>query len=485
MSGYISSRSINFRTMITHQRTKANPKPFRWILGLFLLGLPMTSAVLFLAQSDLNGLNWVKRRANPAIDLAYRYRYHESLAAIQSPTQRGRQEIAFFQERVRQNPSGGLDRASLAQAYLKMAQITGEGSWYLLAEQTAQQSLAALPFYNEGAIAVLARVAEARHDFQTALRFAAQVPESDQALAVRVTSNLAIGQLKVASQAADQLVNYQPTIGSYTLRAMVNTAQGKDSQALEDFQAAIAVEEAGEPQSSARTRTLLGRFYYERGQLAQAEALYQEALQIVPRYPQALLNLAQLEIRKGQYAQANRYYEQVATITNGTPTAFEPLILRGKARLQALQGNATQASQLQTKAEALLRQTTTGSNDRSFGHQRDLARILLERGQPQDVAEALTLMRAEVKIRQDADTLDTLAWALAQSGRWQEAQTTIQAAIQLGTRDAGIWHRAATITQASGNREQANTYLQKVKAIDPQFDDRAQQAIGLGVGLGS
>lgn len=470
--------------MITHHKNEAKPKPLKWILGLFLIGLPVTSSVLLITQPNFNGLNWVTQRENPTLDIAYRYRYTESLATAQSPTERGQQEIAFFQQRVQQNPNGGLDRAALAQSYLKMAQTTGDGSWYLLAEQTAQQSLANLPFYNEGAIAVLARVAEARHDFQTALGFAAQVPESDQALSVRVTANLAIGQLKAASQAADQLVNDQPTIGSYTLRAMVNTAQGKDAKALQDFQAAIAMEEAGETQSSARTRTLLGRFYYERGQLEQAAALYQEALRIVPQYPQAQLNLAQLAIRQGQYATANRYYEQVASTANGT-TGFEPLILRGKARLQALQGNSTAATQLQAKAEALLRQTVTGDNDRSLGHRRDLASILLERGQPQDIAEALTLMRAEVNIRQDADTLDTLAWALAQSGRWQEAQTTLEKAIQLGTRDASIWQRAATIAQALGNREQANTYLQKAKAIDPQFDDRAQQAIGLGVGLGS
>lgn len=468
-------------SMIEHCQPRTKVNAFKWIVGLFLIGLPVTSAVLWFTQPDFN---WFDRSSNNSLDIAYRYRYEESLAGGQSPTEQAQQAIAFFQARVRQNPGGGLDRASLAQAYLKMARATGEGSWYLLAEQTAQQSLANLPFYNDGAIAALARVAEARHDFRAALQLADQIPESDEALAVRVTANLAIGQLKAALTAAEQLVNYQPTIGSYTLRAMVYTAQGNDEKALQDFKAAIAVEEAGEPASSARSRTLLGRFYYERGQLTQAEALYQEALRIVPNYPQALLNLAQLEIRQGRYEAANHYYEQVSRQTS--PTAiFVPLILRGQARLQALQGNPTKADQLRSQAETLLRQTLNEQDDRSLGHRRDLARILLEQGGSRSVTQALTLMQAEVKIRRDADTLDTLAWALAQSDRWQEAQTVIQEALQLGTRDAAIYHRAATIAQTLGNTNQATVYLQNAKTIDPNFDDQARQAIGLGVGLGS
>jgi tetratricopeptide (TPR) repeat protein len=469
-------------SMTQYCQQRAKIKNVKWIIGLFLVGLPVTSLVLWFTQPNFYTFD---RSSNNSLEIAYRYRYEESLAGGQSPTEQAQQAIAFFQERVRQNPGGGLDRAALAQAYLKMAGATGEGSWYLLAEQTAQQSLANLPYYNDGAIAVLARVAEARHEFQAALQLANQIPESDEALAVRVTANLAIGNLKTARQAADQLVNYQPTIGSYTLRAMVYTAQGNDENALQDFKAAIVMEEAGETGSSARSRTLLGRFYYERGQLTQAEALYQEALRIVPHYPQALLNLAQLEIRQGNYEAANRYYQQASKQSNGVPTVFAPLILRGQARLQTLQGNAANAAQLRSQAETLLRQTLNQSDDRSLGHRRDLARILLEKGDPQATAEALTLMQAEAKIRRDADTLDTLAWALAQTGRWQAAQTTIQEAIQLGTRDAAIWHRAATIAQALDRSKQATTYLRSAKTIDPNFDDRAQNAIGLGVGLGS
>lgn len=469
-------------SMTQYCQQRAKTRNFKWIIGLVLLGLPVTSSVLWFTQPSFYLFD---RSSNNSLEIAYRYRYEESLAIGQSPTEQAQQAIAFFQERVRQNPGGGLDRAALAQAYLKMARATGEGSWYLLAEQTAQQSLANLPYYNDGAIAVLARVAEARHEFQSALQLANQIPESDEALAVKVTTNLAIGKLKTARQAADQLVNYQPTIGSYTLRAMVHTAQGNDEKALQDFKAAIAVEEAGETASSARSRTLLGRFYYERGQLTQAEALYQEALRIVPHYPQALLNLAQLEIRQGNYDAANRYYQQVSKQSNGVPTVFTPLILRGQARLQLLQGNAANAAQLRSQAETLLRQTLNQPDDRSLGHRRDLARILLEKGDPQAATEALSLMQAEVKIRRDADTLDTLAWALAQTGQWQAAQTAIQEAIQLGSRDAVLWHRAATIAQALGHSEQANTYLQKAKTIDPNVDDQAQAAIGLGVGLGS
>ena len=48
-------------------------------------------------------------------------------------------EMSFYQQRIRQNPDGGLDRAGLATAYLKMARASGDVSWYLLAEQAAQE----------------------------------------------------------------------------------------------------------------------------------------------------------------------------------------------------------------------------------------------------------------------------------------------------------------------------------------------------------
>lgn len=411
----------------------------------------------------------------------YRYPFEQSLARdTKNTTNLVQQEIAFYQERVRQDPQGGLNLTSLARAYLKMGRATGEGSWYLLAEQTAGRSLANLPFNNEGAVLVLARVAEARHDFAEAIRIAQEVlqsqPHNEDALAIMVTSQLAIGKVSQANDAADTLVAQIPTLGSLTLQALVKVAQGQDREAIQAFHAALAAEEPGETSSSAWVRTLLGRFYLQRGQLTLAEELYQEALRISPGYSFALVQLGELKTRQGEYKAAERYYDQVIAYSRESATVFDHVVARSKARLMQLQGKQQDAIALWQQAEELLRQeNANGHASGSFGHRRELALLLLERGLTKDVPEALSLMQTEVTQRRDPQTLDTYAWALARFERWHEAQKVIQEALKSGVREAGLFDRAGEIEKALGNQAQAIAYFQLAQETDPTIAEEAEQ----------
>ncbi|NJK44826.1 MAG: hypothetical protein HC933_11555 [Pleurocapsa sp. SU_196_0] len=49
----------------------------------------------------------------------------------------------------------------------------------------------------------------------------------------------------------------------------------------------------------------------------------------------------------------------------------------------------------------------------AFGHRRELARALLERGRDGDVKEALEHAKLEAMVRRDVDTLEVLRWAKA------------------------------------------------------------------------
>ncbi|MGI8501282.1 MAG: tetratricopeptide repeat protein [Hassallia sp.] len=416
----------------------------------------------------------------------YRYSLSRSLPGTDNRRATILQEITLYQEKVRQNPESGLNLASLAQAYFNMAKATGESSWYLLAEQAAKRSLSNLPFNNQSAVIVLARVAQARHDFSEAIQLSEQVlkiqPRNQGALAILVTSKLAMGKLQEAKTAADTLVNKLPTQGNLTLQALVLTAQGQEQAAIDTFKFALSMEEAGETGSSTYTRVLLGQFYYKHGQLELAENLYKEALLIIPRYPLALLHLAELKTRQGDYKAAENLYAQVLPNSEKSSTIYDHAVFRGKARVKQLQGEQQQAVKLLTEAETLLRQqNATAHGNGSFGHRRELARLLLEKNRLQDTAEALSLMQAEIKIRRDAQTLDTLAWALSDSGRMKEAEQAIQEALQLGTKDAAIFYRAARIEKALGNNQQALTYQKLSQQIDPTFDKQARYSSGLGL----
>jgi tetratricopeptide (TPR) repeat protein len=440
------------------------------VAGIFVINLP----------PNLRLISDVFAEKSPAgLDAKYRYHFSEVLKKNPSQKEALQQEIAFYQQRLAVDSRSGLNRAALAGVYLKMARATGEGGWFLLAEQAAERSIADLPFDNQGALLILARIAEAKHDFPTALRFAKQVGfDHEDAIALSITSHLAMGKLSEASAAAEALVSRLPNLGSLTLRALVREAQGRDAEVLQDFREAMAAEEPGEVAGSARVRSLLGRFYARRGQLQQAKALFLESLRLVPRYPLALIYLADLETRSGNYREAEGYYSKVSAYSGGAATVFDRTVDRGMARVKELQGDAIASRQLRDKTEAEMRQEQ-GSD--GFGHRRDLASLLLEKGRSQDVTEALTLMQEEVKIRRDALTLDTLAWALSSAGEWEKADRVMGEILRSGIRDAGIFYRASAIARTLGKDAESRTYLEKAKEIDPTFDVRSGKALGLAI----
>ncbi|MGH2376811.1 MAG: tetratricopeptide repeat protein [bacterium] len=447
----MSTRPTSFRVIVAAAALMA---------ALVVLGLP---ALRYFTGGD----------ASVAGVEAYRYRFERATRG--SVTRALEQEIAFYQERVARDPRGGLDLASLGATYLRMARATGDLSWYLLAEQAAQRSIANLPFSNDAAVLVLAKVAEARHDFKEALRLAGQVNSAEDALAILVSANLATGNVDAAERAADAMVKRAPTLGSLTLRALVHNARGKDGEAVADFERAIAAEEPGETGGSALVRTLLGRLHARRGRLDVARSLYGEALRILPQHPLALVQLAELEARAGAYRSAERHLSQVVTIS-ASPNIYDHVVLRGIGRLKILQNDSAAANDLWDQAETRLRRDVAQG---AFGHRRELAHLLLERGRPGHAEEALTLMRAEVRIRRDAETMSILAWALSVNGRLHEARDAIREALRWGVRDAGLYYRAGAIEQALGEGALAEAFFEKAGATDPTFDRQARRALGV------
>jgi tetratricopeptide (TPR) repeat protein len=438
-----------------------------------LLGLSISIATYAVfSNSNFN--------SNPA----WSYRFQPPVTG--SNTKNIQQEIAFHRRIIQQQPTAGLPRAALAQNYLKMARATGESSWYLLAEQAAQESLAQLSVDNHGATIVLAKIATAKHDFAQSQALLKQLPPQAEALSLLTTNHLALGDVTAAQRTVDPLTQKLPTLSNLTLRGLVRFAQGQDQAAMRDFQSAIAAEEPDEAGSSAWVRTLLGRLYYKRGQLKEAEELYQSALQILPQYPPALLNSAELVVRKWQadptqtqyQNQAIELYDRFFLANRQAPTTYDHTVLRGVARVKSLQGNTVAANKVWEQAVSRLRSDLVG-----FGHRRELAQLLMERSQGSDLTEALTLMQAEIKLRQDPETWHTLAAAYLKMGQLEAAQESIETALKSGIRDPGLFDRAAVIAQARGQSAPVQRYEQEVRKLDPTFDAGARQALGLGVGL--
>lgn len=408
----------------------------------------------------------------------YAYSFELNLPGTTDRKQSIQREIEFYQAKLQQDPNSGMNLASLGNAYWKLGKATGEVSWYLLAEETANRSIATLPFENASAKLILAQVAQARHEFKTAQNIALDIiktkPNNDEARSILVTCALATGDLSSAEAQAKIIVDRSPNLNTLMLQALVEEAQGKPSS-VETFRLAIQTEEVGEVGPSALVRVMLGRHFYNQGKLDQAESLYQEALRILPRYPLALINLATVQTRRGQYTEADRTYDQIIAYSQQSTNIYDHTVLRGKARLKQLQNQPY--NDLLQKAEVLLRQdTNAGHSNGAFGHRRELAQLLLDRRQNNDLAEALALMQEETKVRQDSQTYAVLARALMANDRIPEAQKAIQIALSSGIKSAGIFKQASDIEQRLGNTEQSKIYSTNSQNIDPDFERSLQSS---------
>ena len=342
------------------------------------------------------------------------WKYPFQRPVVGSITKNIQQEIAFHQRIIQQQPTAGLERAALAQNYLKMARATGESSWYLLAQQTAQQSLAQLPFHNYGAILVLAKVAAAKHDFTQSLVLLKQLPPQAESLSLLTTNHLAVGDTTAAQQHADTAVRRMPTLSNFALRALVEVCSGtRISPQYRILKRRSPLKNRMRPAVRRGCGLYWGGFITSGDNFSRRRNYMRSALwKFCPKYPPALLNMAELSVRRWQADPTQTQYQQRAIalydrffLTNQqAPTIYDHIALRGLARVQRLQGDPTQASQTWGRAVARLRSDLSG-----FGHRRELAQLLLERGQTEDLAQALTLMQTEIKIRQDPETWDTLA----------------------------------------------------------------------------
>jgi tetratricopeptide (TPR) repeat protein len=349
-------------------------------------------------------------------------------------------EIAFYVKRVKEHPNGFLDANALASAYIHKARMTGESSYYLLAEQSARRSLASLPTDNMGAQEILIKVAIARHQFLQA-RAMAQALETAKAPVAGLapfylTIDLALGQPDEAAVLAKKMLANSPGTENYTEMALVDYALGRDMEAIQAFTRAIELEQPNAREGSALARAWLGRLHLKRGRVKDAADLLAEANRILPGNPVVLGLWGDWSFAQGLYKEAQDRYGQAFMANQGA------IFVAAQARALAAAGDAAGATRLRDEAIANLRRDLAGND---FGHRRDLGRLLLETRQATADKEALTLLDAEVAARQDPETLELHAWALGRAGRFAEARTELDRATAHGFQDALVYARQAWV----------------------------------------
>ena len=388
--------------------------------------------------------------------------------------------IVYYENQLRTNPNGPLLLSTLASLYAKEAKLSGDMTLFDKAETLAKKSRSILQVFNEGPRVVLADIAQAKHDFRKAVELCKEIladPHTrgggrQASLSLLVTSYLALGDLNEAGRYADQLIDLRPSVGAHALRALVMSAQGRIVDASLDFQTAFSLEEFGNPVESAWLRAMWGRLEMKQGHFDTAQSLFKEALKISPSDPLSLNLLADLEVRQGKYTEAEAHY--VEAFSNSKQIVH----LIGQIKVKKLKGDLSGSQELRDQVEKLLRKQLARSES-GYAHRTELVRVLLDRGAPSDIQEAVSLLREEIKLRQSSETYYYLSLSLFHDRKYLEAREAIREALRPGVQDAEYFHLAGMIEENLGNLSQAGFYSERAQALDPSLKSKRQPKLAV------
>jgi len=370
--------------------------------------------------------------------------------------------IKTFQDRLKQNPNDPITYALLANQYIRQARETGDVSGYQRAEEALNESILLLPKYSY-ASTTLASVYYAQHDFASALDLAQAEYDKNsnntQALVIVADVQLALGNYQEAETIYLQLSDLGATPPLLARLAALEELKGNPEGGLTLMRRAAgdALQSGGTKEGVAWYILRVADMNFNMGQYDQAGGYYEAALRVFDNYPLALAGLGKVSASQGRYDEAIAYYQQAINIVP------QPEYLAALGDLYTITDRPDQA-QLQYETVETIG-TLAALNEQVYN--RSLANFYSDHDmKPKD---ALRLALAELESRKDIYGYDAAAWAQYKNGNYDEAQTLIEQAMRLGTRDARLYFHAGMIAHALGQDQQARENLEQALAINPHF----------------
>ncbi|GIF65638.1 hypothetical protein Ais01nite_36730 [Asanoa ishikariensis] len=366
--------------------------------------------------------------------------------------------IGRAQERLRTLPRDHQTWAALGLAYVEQARVTADPSLYPKAEGALKRSLAVKPKENPAALVGLGALANARHEFAAARKFATDAlkanPFDADAYGVLADAHTQLGDPAAATTAIQRMLDLRPGLAAYARASYDLEQRGEAAEAADLMRRAL--DAAVDPADIAFCRNQLGDLAWSTGDLSTASREYAAGLSANPGYLALLRGRARVAAAQGDLAAA---VTAAGTVAARTPT---PDTLLEYATLLKLAGRTTESQRQLTLAEAA--HTLFVAN----GGQDDLtgAQLALARG---DAAAAVRLAQAEWRRRPFADVADALGWSLHTAGRDSEALPLLRRAVAGSPRNAGYAYHLGMTLLSLGDQPGALSALRQVRAVNPYF----------------
>jgi lipopolysaccharide biosynthesis regulator YciM len=355
-------------------------------------------------------------------------------------------EIIRLQTKVQcaSDPTAWLKQ--LGWLFVVKARVSFDPGFYKLAEQCAQCLTAKKPGCAE-ALLLRAHVLHSLHKFKEAETVARELVRMRGVhfdYGVLGDALMEQGKLDDAVAAYQKMMDQKPSPQAYSRAAHVRWLKGDLPGAIELMSRAAGASSQHDPESAAWSRVHLARYEWQTGVTKKAFELIDEALELQPDYPPALLERGRLLLGLGKTLEAIEPLKRAA-ILNPLPEYQWTLseALRAAVRVEEAQA-----------VEAELKRRGATDDPRTFS--------LYLATRDEDVPAALRLATLEVETRADVFTLDALAWAWMANEDIERAWAFAQRAVAEGTQDARLLLHAGVIASAAGQSEKAAAYLAKV-----------------------
>ena len=375
----------------------------------------------------------------------------------------------MLERRLKEKPSP-FDAAQLSELYLTRGKREGDPKDFETAEAMAKRSLELQP--NANTVRVnLGKLATVKHDFRKAIALIQeqfQEKHLPEAYLVLVTAHLALGELREALDAANAVIERQPSSTAYLHRALVLEQTGRDAEASHDFTHAVALESFNQQEESALLRTLWARFLMRRGEHEGAKLVLDEAARISSKLPVITAFRGEVALRTGDANGARKLYEDA--FAKGRQVRY----LIDQARAIEVGGDRPAANELRKRIEGILRQ------DLESGHRLELVEVLVDMGDPAKLDEAVTLAGKELELRASSEVRFHLARAMARRANVnaKDAMKHVQDALATGIHDARLYELASHLDMKLGNTLRSAVYAYEAKRLDPQGTGWRKLGIG-------
>ncbi|MBP5866439.1 MULTISPECIES: tetratricopeptide repeat protein [Streptomyces] len=365
--------------------------------------------------------------------------------------------VKLLQAHLKQQPKDFGSWSTLGLAYVEQARVKGDSSRYPQAEKALRRSLKLRPD-NDPALAGLAALAAARHEFGDALKYADRAlkenPYSERALCSRVDALVELGRYDDALKAVKLADARRPGIPVFTRYAYVHELRGDVKTARRVLN--LALDSAAGRGDIAYVATQLGQLSWRQGDYKAALAHYARALGADDTYLPALEGRARAQAASGDTAEAIRGLEQVVA----SYPLPGPLVVLGE--LYEAKGDKAKARDQYALVDAYT------AIARSYGVNADLDTALAAADHG-DRKAALKAAEAEWKRRETVHTADALAWALHVNGRDDEALPYARRATATGYRDATFLYHRGMVENAAGDRKKARASLKEALDLNAGF----------------